>query len=622
MTFSKNRLFAILGFVAAFAAVCAASPDAARAGRVWHHALSLVGAPKYGPNYPYFKWVNPEAPKGGTVRLHAIGTFDSLNPFPIKGNPALNLGLIYDTLMDRSLDEGSTVYGLVAEAASFPDDFSSVTFRLRKGARFHDGVEIKPEDVIFSLETLKKVNPGTAFYYKNIIRAEKTGEREVTFYFNVKNNRELPHIAAELVILPKHFWTGKGADGKPRDLARSSLEVPLGSGPYRIGEVKPGRSITYERAADYWAKNLPVVRGRWNFDRIRYEYFRDSTIAFEAFKAGKIDFYRETSSKNWATAYDFPAVAKKLVKRERLKIRRVAAMQAFVFNTRRAKFADPRVRRAFNLAFDFEWSNKNLFYGLYKRVNSYFGNSELESSGLPQGKELEILNEVRDLVPPEVFTKPFENPTNTSPRDLRKHLREAAGLLKAAGWVVKDGILTNSRTGEKMQVEFLLVQPTFERVVLPYARNLARLGIKATVRVVDTSQYRSRSDGFEFDIVVGNFAQSESPGNEQRDFWGSAAAEKRGSRNLIGIRDKAIDKLVDRIIFATDRADLVAATKALDRVLLAHHYVVPQWYNPEAWVAYWDKFSHPEPNPSRAVSFLSVWWLDAAKARKLAEAGK
>lgn len=602
--------------------VAAANANASQSAKAWHHALSLVSKPEYGPDFAHFKWVNPEAPKGGLVRLTAIGTFDSLNPFPIKGNPATSLGLIYDRLMMVSSDEGSTIYGLIAEAVSYPPDYSSVTFRLREGARFHDGEPIKPEDVIFSLNELKRVNPFYLAYYKNVVRAEKTGPREVTFYFDKKNNRELPFITAELFVLPKHYWTGTGKDGKPRDLAKSTLEVPLGSGPYRIAEVKPGRSITYERVADYWAKDLPVTRGRWNFDRIRFEYFRDTTVAFEAFKAGKIDFTQENNSKRWATAYDFPAVADGLVKRETLAIKRVAGMQGFVFNLRRRKFQDPRVRRAFNLAFDFEWSNKNLFYGLYRRLNSYFDNSELAARGLPKGKELEILEEVRELVPAEVFTKPYENPVNNSPRDLRKHLREAAALFRAAGWRIKDGVLTHEKTGERMEVEFLLVQPAFERIVLPYVRNLSRLGVKASVRVVDTSQYRQRTDHFDYDMIVWSFGQSESPGNEQRDYWSSAAADKPGSRNMIGIKNPAVDKLIDRIIFARNRAELVAATRALDRVLLWNHYVVPHWYNPVAWLAYWDKFRHPEPHPRRSVAFLEVWWLDGAKAARLAEVGK
>ncbi len=584
------------------------------------HALSLVGTPQYGADFTHFDWVRPDAPKGGAVRLAALGTFDSLNQFPIKGNAANGLGLLYDTLMATSLDEPSTEYGLIAEWVSYPEDFSSVTFALRPEARFHDGKPITAEDVIFSLDILKTVNPFYRAYYKNVVAVEKTGAREVTFRFNVKNNRELPQIVGQLPILPKHYWTGKGPDGKARDLARTTLEPPLGSGPYRIGKVEAGRSITYERVPDYWARDLPVSRGQWNFASIRFDYFRDSTIAFQAFKAGKIDYYEESSSKNWATGYDFPAVKKGWVKREEVEQKTAAPMQGFVLNLRRAKFRDRRVRRAFNLAFDFEWANKNLFYGQYKRVSSYFENTELAARGLPEGRELEILNTVRDLVPPEVFTKPYTNPVGGGQRAMRRNLRRAVALLREAGWVIKSGVLTHTGTGERMEVEFLIVSPLFERIILPYVRNLARLGIKARVRLVDSSQYRKRLDTFDFDIVVASFAQSHSPGNEQRDFWGSAAADRQGSRNLIGIKDKAVDALIDRIIFAKSRAELVAATRALDRVLLWNFYIVPQWYAPRARIAYWAKFAHPKRLPSLRVGFLQVWWYDEAAARRLAEA--
>jgi microcin C transport system substrate-binding protein len=588
---------------------------------VWHHALSLVGKPKYPPDFKHFKWANPDAPKGGAVRLHALGTFDSLNQFPVKGNTADLLGLIYDSLMAGSPDEPSTEYGLIAEAVSYPDDYSSVTFRLRPQARFHDGEPVKPEDVIFSFETITKVSPNWAFYYKNVKSVEKTGANEVTFRFDIKGNRELPQIVGQLTVLPKHYWTGNDADGKPRDLSKTTLEPPLGSGPYRIKEIRAGRSITYKRVDDYWARDLPVVRGQWNFDEIRVEYFRDTTVAFEAFKAGQLDYFQETSSKNWATGYKFKARENGLVKKEAIPLKRAAPMQAFVLNLRHKKFADPRVREAFNLAFDFEWSNKNLFYGQYTRVSSYFENSELASKGLPEGREKEILEALKkefpDDVPDEALTKAYKNPVNADRNDFRRNLRRATRLLKQAGWDIKGGALTNERTGEKMEVEFLIISPAFERIILPYIQNLKRLGIAATVRLVDSSQYRARLDRFDFDIVTASFPQSESPGNEQRDFWGSAAAKQEGSRNLIGIQSPAIDKLIDMIIFAKSRAELVAVTHALDRVLLWHHFVVPQWFSPDARIAYWIKFGRPETLPSQSPSFLQVWWFDPEAARKL-----
>jgi microcin C transport system substrate-binding protein len=583
-----------------------------------HHALSLIGKPAAGPDFKHFDWVNPDAPKGGRVRQWALGTFDTLNPFPVKGNAAVGLALIYDKLMVNSPDEPTTGYGLLAEWVAYPDDFGSATFKLRPEARFHDGKPVTPDDVVFSLDAIKKASPNFAFYYKNVIRAEKTGDNLVMFVFDVKGNRELPMIVGELPILPKHFWEGTGPNGEPRDLSKTTLEIPLGSGPYRIKQMDPGRSIVYERVKDWWAKDLPVSKGQWNFDEIRYTYYRDRVPAFEAFKAAQLDFWRESSAKFWATAYDFDAVKKGYVKQSFLPVAGVARTQTFAFNTRRPQFQDPRVRRAFNLAFDFEWANKNLFYDQYTRLHSYFDNSELKCRGLPEGRELEILNEIRSQVPAEVFTQEWKNPVNHTPEDARKHLSAAAKLLAEAGWEPKGGVLTNAQ-GVQLAAEFLLVQPDFERVVLPYKAALEKLGVKATVRVVDTSQYQRRQDTFDFDVIVASFGQSESPGNEQRDYWGSDAADKDGSRNVIGIKNPAVDKLIDKIILAKDREDLVAATRALDRVLLWNHYVVPQWHIPYDRLAMWDMFRRPSRLPSRDPAFLRVWWYDEGAAKRIAE---
>ena len=506
-----------------------------------HHALSLIGAPKHGPEYTHFDWVNPNAPKGGRVRQWSMGTFDSLNPFPVKGNYAVGLRFIYDTLMMQSPDEAGASYALVAEWVTFPADFSSATVQLREHARFHDGKPITPEDVIFSLETLKKVSPNHALYYKNVAKAEKTGEHQVTFTFDVKGNRELPIIIGDLPVLPKHFYQAAGANGEPRDLAKSTLEIPLGSGPYRITDVDAGRSITYERVKDWWAKDLPVAKGQWNFDEVKFIYFRDRVPAFEAFKAGHLDYWPENSAKSWATAYDFDAVTRGLVKREKLPTTSVSAMQSFAFNTRRSQFQDPRVRQAFNLAFDFEWANKNLFYDQYQRLESYFDNSELKAPPLPHGRELELLKEVKAQVPPEVFTTRWRNPVNATPEDARRHLSQATKLFSEAGWTPKNGVLTNAQ-GSELSAEFLLVQPDFERIVLPFKTALERLGVKASVRIVDTSAYQRRHDTFDFDIIVASFPQSESPGNEQREFWGrkpparKAAATSSASRTTPSTR--------------------------------------------------------------------------------------
>lgn len=615
--------------------------------RVWHHGMSLTGKLEYAKDFTHFKWVNPNAPKGGKIRLSSTGAFDSLNAFSFKGDPATGIGLINDALMTGSLDESSTEYGLIAEAVSYPPDYSSATFRLRKEARFHDGEPIKPEDVIFSLEQIKKAHPGWRAYYKNVIAAEKTGPNEVTFRFNEKGNRELPHIMGQLNVVAKHYWTGKDAKGRQRDLTKTTLEIPVGSGAYKVTSVKPGRSITYQRVKDYWAKDLPVNKGFWNFDEITYDFYRDTNVSFEAFKAGKVDFTNENSSKRWATEYrSVPAVKKGWIKQDEITLQLPAAMQGFVLNTRRDQFKDSRVRQAFNLAFDFEWANKNLFSGLYSRVGSYFENSELKSSNaLPTGLELEILETVRSGVPASVFTEVYTNPVQTDAQTKRANLKKSVELLESAGFSTanvaiedpdcgficgamqsiglrsqKTRRVLRNKKGEEFKAEILLVSPLFERIVLPYIADLKKLGINVTARVVDSSQYVRRIQNFDFDIVVGNFGQSDSPGNEQRDYWGTGAADRPGSRNLIGIKDKTIDALIDRIIFAKGRKELVAATQALDRVLLHGHYLVPQWYNPKDWIAFWDKFGRPETLPRRSVGFLQTWWYDKDKAAKIAEA--
>jgi len=607
-----------------------------------HTAISLIGDPKYGPDFKHFDWVNPDAPKGGTLRQWADGTFDTLNPLSDKGVKAGGLNLIYDSLFASSPDEPSTMYGLIAECASYPADFSSVTFKLRPEAKFNDGTPITPEDVIFSFDESKKVNPFFAFYYKNVEKAEKTGDHEVKFTFDTKDNRELPLIVSQLSIVPKAYWEGKDANGKPRSLGETTVEPPLGNGVYKIKSVDMGRKIVFERVADYWAKDLPVMRGQYNFDTLEVTYYRDRAPAFEDFKTGKLDFWAENRAAAWATQYDFDALRQGLVKKEALPVHRVAGMQSFAFNTRRPQFQDPRVRQAFNLLFNFEETNKKLFYGSYVRLDSFFANSDLQSTGLPEGRELEILNEVKADVPPEVFTTVWKNPVNDKEGDYRKHQQEALKLLEAAGWKISseaadDGscgffckamravglssaqtarVLRNDK-GEQMTAEFLINGDTFQSIILPYLQNLKALGINASVRVVDDAQYKQREDNRDFDIIVDNFAQSNSPGNEQRDFWGSAAADKTGSRNTIGIKNPAVDKLIDKIVFAKDRPDLVAATKALDRVLLWNFYVVPQWYFPYERLAFWDIFGRPQTLPSQSASLMQVWWIDPGKQKAI-----
>ena len=614
MRVDRSHLLAVVAMAAL--ATSGALPASAQKK---HHALSLVGDPKFAADFKHFDWVNADAPKGGAVKMWARGGFDTLYPFNIKGNKATGLGLTYDALMVNSPDEASTEYGLLAEWVSHPDDFSAVTFSLRAGARFHDGKPITPDDVIFSWATLKRDSPFHAQYYKNVVKAEKTGEREVTFTFDVKGNRELPQIMGQLTVLPKHYWDGKDAKGEARDPSKTTLDAPLGSGPYRIKNFEPGRFIEYERVKDWWAKDLPVMKGQWNFDTVRYEYFRDQTAAFEEFKGGKIDFWRENSAKQWATAFDLPQLKAGTMKKEQITEKEASQMQAFAMNLRRPQFQDARVRRAFNLAFNFEDANKKLFYEQYSRVTNFFGESDLKATGLPTGRELAILESLRKDLPAEVFTTEPKQPVAATPEDFRKNLAEAAKLLAAAGWTPKSGVLANAK-GEQLTAEFLLADPQFERIAQPYVQDLKRLGIAASIRTVDTAQFQRREDEFDFDIIIANFPQSASPGNEQREFWGSQAAGIKGSRNVIGIKSPAIDKLIDTVIFAKDRAELQAATKALDRVLLASHYVVPQWYSAFDRVAYWNMFSRPTKLPSRATAFQQVWWIDAVAAKKLAEA--
>ncbi|MEO1543837.1 MAG: extracellular solute-binding protein, partial [Pseudomonadota bacterium] len=494
-------------------AVMLVAPDAFAKPNDKNVALSLVGEPQYAPDFKHFDWVNPDAPKGGEIRQWMMGSFDSLNPFTVKGDSAFGLGLTYDQLMVTSPDEPSTEYCLICEWVSYPEDFSSVTFKLRDEARFHDGKPITVDDVVFSLGALKKAHPQYAFYYKNVVKAEKTGDGEVTFTFDVKGNRELPQIVGQLTILPKHFWTGQNEKGDTRDLMQTTMSAPLGSGPYRVGEMKAGRSIRYDRVDDYWAKDLPVMKGQYNFDRITYLYSRERTGVFEEFKTGKIDVWAESSANAWATQYEIPAVARGLLIKEAIPHKQVAPMQAFVLNQRRTQFKDPRVRRAFNLAFNFEAANKSLFYDQYVRVGSYFDNSELKAKGLPEGRELEILDGVRDLLPPEVFTTEWANPKADTRIAHRNNLRKAVKLLREAGWKQKTGFLTDQR-GREFSATFLLVQPNFKRIVLPYVDDLKKIGIKADVRVVDTAQYKRLTDDFDYDIIVSSFRQSHSPGNE------------------------------------------------------------------------------------------------------------
>jgi microcin C transport system substrate-binding protein len=584
----------------------------------WRHGLSLFGDIKYPADFKRFDYVNPGAPKGGVARMISLGTFDNFNiaVAGVKGSLAPAAALIYETLMARSQDEVATEYGLLAEAASHPDDFAWVTYRLHKEARWHDGKPVTPEDVIFSIEALKKYSPMYASYYRHVVKAEKLGERDIKFTFESTGNRELPHIVGELPVLPKHYWEGTDNQGRKRDISATTLEPPLGSGPYRIKEFVAGRSIVLERVKDYWGVNAATQVGQNNFDELRYEFFRDNLVALEAFKADQADWIAENSAKQWATAYDFPAVTEKRVVKEEFPVNDSGRMQAFVFNLRREQFKDVRLRRAFNYAYDFEEMNKQLFFGQYKRINSYFEGTELASSGLPEGQELAILETIRDKVPADVFTTPYQNPVGGNPEAVRGNLRESARLLKEAGYEVRDRKLVDP-AGKPVTVEILVQDPSSERIVLFYKPSLERIGVTTSIRIVDDAQYQNRLRAFDFDMIIDQWGESLSPGNEQREYWGSQAADQPGSRNAIGIKNPAVDLLIDKVIFAKNRSELVAATRALDRVLLWNFYLVPQFTYGFSRYARWDRFGHAELPKYARSGLPSLWWFDADKAARI-----
>ncbi|MBO6507346.1 MAG: ABC transporter substrate-binding protein [Roseibium sp.] len=584
----------------------------------WHHSTALTGDPKYGADAKHFDYVNPEAPKGGLLRLSTSGGFDTFNPILPKGNPAPGIGLIYDTLMESSLDEFdiSAQYGLIAEALRYPKDFSWVEYRLNPDAKWHDGAPITPEDVIWSFENAVKLSPQQKYYYQNVTDAKELPGGVVRFEFDTANNRELPHIVGQLLIMPKHWWTGTNDKGEQRDIASGTLEPPLGSGPYKIKSFEPNRQIVFERVKDYWGEDVPVRVGTNNFDEIRYDSYRDSVVQLEAFKGDRFDWRSENVAKNWATQYDTPAVREGRLVTETFPDKGSGIMQAFVPNLRREKFQDERVRQALNYAFDFESTNRTAFFDQYKRINSYFAGTDLAQSGLPEGKELEILESVRELIPEKVFTEEYVNPVGGDPQKLRSNLREANRLLKEAGYELKNGKLVDGKTGEPFTIEFISNGPTAERYVLPYSKNLKRLGIDLTLRILDTPQYINRIRSFDFDMTTLGWGQSLSPGNEQRNYWGSEAADRPQSRNYAGIKDEGIDALIEKVVFAEDRDTLIAATRALDRVLMHGNYVVPQWYLDIYRTARWDRFGHPDNIPEFTHGFPTIWWYDEERAAK------
>jgi microcin C transport system substrate-binding protein len=589
----------------------------------WETRSALVNPSKYEADFRHYDYVNPQAPVGGTLNRAVMGTFNSFNPFIVRGAAAAGLGqsggLLYDTLMSQSLDEPGVAHPLIAEALKHPADYSSVTYRLNANAKWHDGQPITAEDVVWSFEKLKELSPLYVRYYANVTGAKALGEREIEFTFDQKGNRELPAIIGDLAVLPKHWWEGKDANGRQRNIAEPTLELPLGSGPYRIEGYNSGKDVTWVRVADYWAKDLPVNVGRHNFERQRFSYFLDDTAVWQAFTKGGIsDIRRENRARRWARDYTFPAFAAGDVVKAEFATETSRPMQAYVFNTRLPKFADRRVRQAITLAFDFESLNRTTFEGLYARTESYFSGTELASSGLPEGKELEILKQYERDLPPELFTQPFKLPVYDTREAPRTHLREAVRLLQEAGWERRDGRLVNASTGEPFTITFLGDDPADDRIVLPYVASLKNLGIEASLQIVDAGQYENRKRSFDYEMIMDIFGQSLSPGNEQRNFWSSRAADAQGSDNTAGIKNPVVDGLVERVIFTEDRSDLVAATRALDRVLLWNFYMVPQWQNPSVWVAYWNRFGKPERQPAYVGVDFDSWWIDAEKDKAFA----
>lgn len=583
------------------------------------HGLAMHGDLKYGPDFKHFEYVNPSAPKGGRLVMHSIGTFDTLNSYTMKGNAAAGLRNMNATLAAHSQDEPFSIYCYLCESMEVPANRSWAKFTLRKNAKFHDGTAITADDVIFSFETLKtKGHPFYRQYYKDVLSVVKTEDNIVKFIFQLGINRELPLIISELPVFSKKYWAN-------RDFTKTTLEPPLGSGPYKIKHVDAGRSITYERVKNWWGENLSINKGRYNFDEIKYVYFRDETVAMEAFKAGDYDLRFENTSKTWATAYTGPAIEKGLIKKLELPDESPDGMQGFQFNTRRQIFKDRQVRKALDYALDFEWTNKALMYNAYRRSKSFWNRSELASSGLPAGEELTILKKYRGRIPEEVFSKEYNPPTTDGSGDIRNNLRQAIRLLRDAGWKIDSGTkkLVNDKYKSAdggyrpMEFEILLISPGFERLTLPFAENLKKLGITAHVRTVDDSQFINRLRTHDFDMIVGGAGGGSSPGNEQRAWWHSENADQEGSVNYSGVKDPVLDELVELVIAAPDRKSLVTRTHALDRVLLWGHYFIPQWYVPHYRIAFWDKFSRPIMKPKYASGFYDTIWLDAKKEKAL-----
>ena len=572
------------------------------------HGLSLFGNLKYSHNFTHFDYVNPQAPKGGQVRYATVGSFDSLNPFILKGVPAVGSGLPFESLLVSASDEPDSAYGLIAEKVFQAKDNSWVKFTINKNARWHDGSRITADDVVFSFQTLiDKGHPNFSIMLKGVSEVVSNADLEITYYISDVENRKLPLIIGGLPILQKEYFSKNPFD-------TTTLVTPMGSGPYRISDLDPGRSITFERVQNYWGKDLPVNVGRYNFDKIIYDYYRDRDVMVEALKAGEYDIHQEYTSKTWATAYDIKAVQDGWLIKDVLEDNTPSGVQAFFINTRRDKFKNLKLREALSYAFDYEWTNKNIFFGLYKRMASYFENSDLASNGLPEGRELKLLEKFRGQIPNEVFTQKFIPPKTDGSGNIRKNLRIAASLLADSGWTLIDGDRVHNQTGHRLEIEFLYFERTFERILAPYARNLEKLGITTSLRLVDVTQYIKRLEEHDFDITTRRFVQGLSPGAELLSYFGSETADQFGTLNASGIKDPVVDALLLEVLSAKDREQLTLATRALDRILLWGHYMVPQWYKGTHHIVYWNFFDRPVVKPKYAIGF-DTWWWNEEKVR-------
>ncbi|PPR09221.1 MAG: hypothetical protein CFH41_02738 [Alphaproteobacteria bacterium MarineAlpha11_Bin1] len=573
--------------------------------------LSVFGDLKYRPNFKHFDYVNPQAPKGGTIKVPGLDTFETIHPFILKGRKELFAEpLLYDSLMARSLDEPDSYYGLVARTVELPKDRSWVAFNLDPRAKFHDGTQIIVDDIIFTFNVL--INHGHPRYrinYRDVATVTATSSSRVKFTFKAGYHRDLPTRLAALPVLSRAYY-------QKTDFKKTSFKPALSSGPYRVGKLEPGRSITYKRVDNYWARNLAVNRGRFNFDRVTVEYYRDREVAFQAFFSNQYDFREEFTSRQWATQYDKPPVNRGLIVRETLPDETPSGVQAFILNLRRPKFQDLGLRTAMDLAFDYEWTNKTLFYGLYDRTNSMFENSNLAAKQLPSKKELALLEPLRGKVPKEVFNEVFRAPVTDGSGRIRGNLRKASRLIKQAGYRIKNGFLID-KSGVPLAIEFLLFEASFKRIINPYLKNLKRLGIKASIRIVDASNFKRRQDSFDFDVVIRRIAQPLTPGIEQRNYFGSEFADIPGSFNIGGVQNPAVDMLIEKVVSAKNRNDLIVAVRALDRVLLWNRYVVTQWYKGVRNIAYWNKFSRPAITPKFDLGVIDTWWFDAKKAEMI-----